>query len=390
MFTNMFHDININAIVCNFRNITERKKAEEELRGKTEQIENILECITDGFIALDKNLCYTYANKRIGQMVDAEPASLIGKYIWGEFPNAVNSETFKAFNEALTKQQYICNEDYYAPLDLWQENHIYPSENGGLSVFIRDISRRKKAELEIQQLNSDLEKKVVERTVQLEAVNKELEAFSYSVSHDLRTPLRAVNGYAMMLKEDFEDKLGEEGNRVINTIINNANMMGRLIDDLLAFSRLGRKELVLTEVDMYTLVKGCINELQENQDQNHQIKVKKLPVAEADSSLIKQVWLNLIGNAMKYSSKKDHPEIEIGFINDKNRKVYFVKDNGVGFDMQYSSKLFGVFQRLHRNDEFEGTGVGLALVKRIIDKLGGEIWAESSPSNGAAFYFSLP
>lgn len=325
-------------------------------------------------------------------------------------------------NEALKKGVHE-NEGWRVRKDgtLFWANAVFTTiynDEGHLTGFakvIRDITERKKnedrktlvnAELErrvkentekiiakageIKELNETLERKVIERTGQLQAVNKELEAFSYSVSHDLRTPLRAVNGYAMMLKEDFGDVLGNEGVRIIDTIINNAGLMGKLIDDLLTFSRTGRKELQLFNVDMQILAKACARELLENESKKYNVKVGKLPGCKADSAMIKQVWMNLLGNAIKYSSKAIDPKIEVGFIEDDSSPVYFVKDNGVGFDMKYSNKLFDIFQRLHGHDEFEGTGVGLALVKRIIDKHGGKIWADAEPGKGATFYFSIP
>lgn len=243
----------------------------------------------------------------------------------------------------------------------------------------------------VQQSQKNLEEKVQHRTAQLEATNQELEAFSYSVSHDLRAPLRAVSGYAMMLKEDYTEKLDEEGNRVLHMIVSNARMMGLLIDDLITFSKIGRRESQYRPVDMKLLADTCIQELQPLKG-NHNLTIKTGNIAPCygDGNLLKQVWMNLISNAIKYSSKEKNPVIEIGSRMETDRVIYFIRDNGVGFDMKYSDKLFGVFERLHSHDEFEGTGIGLALSKRIIHKQGGEIWADATKGFGATFYFSIP
>ncbi len=245
--------------------------------------------------------------------------------------------------------------------------------------------------VQIQHAHGDLEKKVRERTAQLLAVNKELEAFSYSVSHDLRVPLRAVSGYAVMLKEDYGREMDPEANRIMDAIVNNANMMGQLIDDLIAFSKIGRKEVAHALIDMNQLAESCVQEIQENNgSKKYDLTIDPLPSCEGDRSMMKQVWLNLISNAIKYSSKENTPRIRIGYKEDAYGHIYFIKDNGVGFDMQYAHKLFGVFQRLHSPEAFEGTGVGLALAKRIINKHSGDIWAESAPGKGATFYISIP
>lgn len=245
--------------------------------------------------------------------------------------------------------------------------------------------------VEIDHARQGLEKKVRLRTAELEKANKELESFSYSVSHDLRAPLRAISGYAMLLKEEYASKLDPEANRFADRIISNAKMMGQLIDDLISFSQMGRKAVKNQHVDMNMLVQTCLAELTEQvHDIDYDIKINDLPACRGDENLIKQVWMNLIGNALKYSSKQTNPRIEIGCRQQDTLNVYFVRDNGVGFDMQYAHKLFGVFERLHSHEEFEGTGVGLALVKRILNQHSGEVWAESVPGEGASFYFSLP
>ncbi len=243
---------------------------------------------------------------------------------------------------------------------------------------------------EIQQLNTDLERRVAERTRQLEVSVKELEGFTYTVSHDLRAPLRAIDGFSRILARDHADKLGEEGTRHLGIIRENTQKMGQLIDDLLEFSRLGRKTLSAVSIDMNTLVEEVLNEFRQYGDRMPELAVQPLPPARGDAALVKQVWVNLIGNAIKFSSRRDHPLVEITSEERDGESVYTVKDNGAGFDMQYYDKLFGVFNRLHGMAEFPGTGVGLAIVQRIVSRHGGRVWAQGKVDDGATFHFSLP
>jgi PAS domain S-box-containing protein len=222
---------------------------------------------------------------------------------------------------------------------------------------------------------------------QLQSINKELEGFSYSVSHDLRAPLRSLVGYSKILQEDHGGQLDDEGRRVLDVIHHNALKMNNLIDNLLEFSRLGRKELERSEIDNEKLLRHILTEMVQHRAD---IRLNPLPPTVGDSALLRQVWFNLVSNAIKYSAKKAKPVIEIGSDKTETETVYYVRDNGVGFDMEYSNKLFGVFQRLHKAAEFEGTGVGLALVKRIVTRHGGRVWAEGKVNEGATFYFSMP
>ena len=229
-----------------------------------------------------------------------------------------------------------------------------------------------------------------QKTAELSAVNKELESFSYSVSHDLRSPLRAISGYSQILEEDHAAKLDAEGLRVLRTVRENAAKMGTLIEDLLTFSRLGRKPLAEVEVDMDGLVTEVVRELQpEPADQRTAIEAAKLPPAKGDRAMLRQVWVNLLSNAIKFSGKSEQPKVEIGATREGAQDIYWVRDSGVGFDMKYYEKLFGVFQRLHSAEEFPGTGVGLAIVQRIVTRHGGQVWANSKTGEGATFYFTL-
>ncbi|MBI4206672.1 MAG: hypothetical protein HY527_16750 [Betaproteobacteria bacterium] len=252
----------------------------------------------------------------------------------------------------------------------------------------RIVAQRRRAEQDLH-IKAELERRVAERTARLEMVNKELESFSYSVSHDLRSPLRAVGGFAKMLEEDYADRLDEEGRRLIKVIRDNGRKMGQLIDDLLAFSRLGRKPLAVSEVDMTEQARATFAELT-NGDDRTRLEMAPLPAAFGDAALLKQVWVNLLSNAVKFSGTRPQPVVEVTGSVDATENIYCVKDNGVGFDMRYYDKLFGVFQRLHSAAEFPGTGVGLAIVQRVVSRHGGRAWAEGKEGEGAAFYFALP
>lgn len=257
---------------------------------------------------------------------------------------------------------------------------------------VTDVDDRQKAEAEIRKLNEELELRVQQRTTELEATNKELESFSYSISHDLRAPLRAIDGYSQMVEEDYGTLLDEEGKRLLSIVREEANKMGRLIDDLLAFSRISRKPVdANADVDMTGLAKDVANELLRDRDKTRvRLDIWPLPSVEADRALLRQVWVNLLSNALKYSSSKPNSEILVTGEMTDGMATFRVADNGVGFDMKYSGKLFGVFQRLHKAEEFEGTGVGLAIVHRIITRHGGTIRADSKLGEGSTFHFTLP
>lgn len=268
----------------------------------------------------------------------------------------------------------------------WATLHLPTQEEVDLLQSLADITA---VTLENVTVYAELEKRVKERTAELEATNRELESFSYSVSHDLRAPLRAITGFSDILEEEDGLVLSDTGKKALNTIQQNAKRMGVLIDDLLKFSRLARQPLAKTTIDTRALVDRILAS-EEFKNRKATITVKELLPVEADHNLLQQVWINLISNALKYSSKKEQPVVEIGSYREEDEITFFVKDNGAGFDMNYADKLFGTFQRLHKASEFEGTGVGLALSQRILTRHGGRIWAEAKVNEGATFYFALP
>jgi light-regulated signal transduction histidine kinase (bacteriophytochrome) len=274
--------------------------------------------------------------------------------------------------------------------DAWIYYYITTFTSGGKLHFLMtvdDITERKLAEIEVKGYQDHLE----EQTAKLEASNKELESFSYSVSHDLRAPLRHVSGYVELLNKRFQSELSEKGRHYLDSIADSVHVMGMLIDDLLQFSRSGRTEMRQSDLDMNEIVKEVIESLhKDNPDREIEWVKVKLPSVCGDEAMLRLVWINLLSNAVKFTRTRKKARIEIGVRREKKELVFFVRDNGVGFDMQYAQKLFGVFQRLHPTEEFEGTGIGLANAQRIVLRHGGRIWAEAEPDKGAVFYFSIP
>jgi len=386
-------------LIGTIQDITEPKAAAIALQNAKEFAENLIRTANSIIVWLDIDGRIMLLNETAVEVTGYRSEELEGKNwfevlvprdhypdAWAEFSRLMEGGLPVRFeNPILTKS----GEERFIE---WQNSEII--ENGkivGTISFGMDVTERRAAEEEIRKLNSELEARVKERTAALEATNSELEAFSYSVSHDLRAPLRAIDGFTRILDEDYAQVLDDEGRRVLGVISKESQRMGQLIDDLLTFSRLGRRALQPVDVDLASMIRKIFKE-QAEREPNRRMKLHlpALPPAHADASLIRQVIVNLISNAIKYTRPREVAQIEVGGSVQGSEHVYFIKDNGVGFDMQYADKLFGVFQRLHSEEEFEGTGVGLALVQRIVRRHGGRVWAESTVNHGATFFFTLP
>jgi PAS domain S-box-containing protein len=386
------------------RQAEELTRSREALETQTLMFRSVLDSIDEGLVAADETGKFLLWNPAARRIIGMGAAEVLPEQ-WNDHYGAFLPDTVTPFpseqnplwrairGEACSVEMYVRNPDLEA--GVWIDARSNPLQGkdgkarGGVVAF-RDITQRKHDEREIRKLNEDLEERVVQRTAQLEVANRELEAFTYSVSHDLRAPLRHIGGFSRMLAEDFGPAMEPEARRHLKRIEDGVHRMGLLIDELLNLARVGRHELSLQTAQLNAVVEEVVTLLQhETEGRTVTWKIADLAPANCDPILVKQIFQNLIANALKFTRPRETAIIEIGHLQENGEMVVFIRDNGVGFNMKYRDKLFGVFQRLHRPEDFEGTGIGLATVQRIVRKHGGRVWADSELDKGATFYFTL-
>jgi PAS domain S-box-containing protein len=383
------------------RDITERKRADEARRAAEARYAWILENAADAVIVIDEAQRIVAFNRGGGAMFGHPSAAVVGKpldiLLPGRFVQA-HREHVRSFSAGPDQSRPMAvrgeligrrSDGTEFPVEvtiskLTQDGHVL------IAAIVRDVTERKRAEDAIRKLNEELEQRVAARTAELEAANRDLEMFSYSVSHDLRAPIRGIDGFSSILLEKHGPQLPAEAQRYLGMIRADAQQLTRLTEDLLAFLRAGRIDLAKRAVEPAEVVEAALAQLHEEASRpGVEIRIGALPACRADPALLKQVYANLLANALKFTRRREHALIEVGCTESATPPVYYVRDNGVGFDMQHAHKVFEVFQRLHSADEYEGTGVGLALVKRIVERHGGRVWAEAQPDRGATVYFTL-
>lgn len=397
--TSQLHNPVVNGIVSNFRDVTERFIAEQALRDSEQKFRTLIENNKDVIALTAPDGSISYMSPSIKDMLGYTPEELLGtpainimhpdeiQFNLGQLSSLLENPGSSVFKI----MRLLHKNGEWRWIEATTTNHLdSPTINGLVSNF-RDVTERKKAEEALEQLNISLEQKIHERTIELQESNKALKSFSSIAAHDLQSPLRIMSGYASIIMDEYKDKLGPDGYELFRVIVKESRHMSQLINDLLNFSSMSYKVLSKELVDFDTMVAEVVKEVRlSEKDTKAKVHIGSLGTCMSDKMLIRQVWINLISNAFKYSSKKENPLIEIGCLDQNGEKIYFVKDNGTGFNMAYVSKLFNLFKRLHTSNEFKGTGIGLAIVSNIIQRHDGRIWTEAEEGNGATFYFTLP
>lgn len=381
------------------QDITQRKQTEVALRKSEERYRSLIETTNDWIWEIDENFCFTYSSLKIQTILGHELESVIGESIFKLMPENARARAEEQFNGFAENQKAFVNREYAfkdadGEIAIFETSGIPLFNNNGIFYGYRgiakEITERKKTEQQIAQLNDELEHKVIERTKMLQIANKELEAFSYSVSHDLRAPLRSIDGFSQALIEDYESELDETGKNYLERVRSAAQKMSTLIDDMIKLAKVSRTSIDIRTINLSDMAQSITDDLKERYPQRStDITIEPDLVAAGDPNLLKVVFQNLLENAWKFTSKEDTTIIEVGCKQDEGETAYFVKDNGAGFDMNYAAKLFTPFQRLHKETDYPGTGIGLSTVQRIIHRHLGKIWAEGEPGRGATFYFTL-
>jgi PAS domain S-box-containing protein len=398
--SNVYQGGDEKVIQCNIRDITERKRAEEQLKASRKEVDDLKAALDEHAIVAitDSQGKITYVNDKFCAISKYSRDELLGQdhriINSGHHPEEFFHNLWTTIAHGRVWHGEIKNRAKDGSC-YWLAATIVPflNEQGKLRQYVAirtDITARKQAEEEVRALNAELEHRVAARTAELATANKELEAFCYSVSHDLRAPLRGIDGFTQAVLEDYGDKLGLEGRNQLQRIRDGSQRMGQLIDDLLNLSRVSRSELRCEPVNLSGIAVDVAEQLRERDPQRHvAIRIAADLKADGDPHLLRVALENLLGNAWKYTSKRPQATIEFGLSRENGHSSFFVRDDGVGFDMQYADKLFAPFQRLHRMTEFPGAGVGLATVQRIIQRHGGRVWAQAEVNKGATFHFTL-